>query len=177
MAKFWVMTGVLAAAMAGCGGSGKKQPEMKATPVVADPGTGGGGTPEPSPTAEPAVGKNAAGDGTQKGPGEPDSFAVAEMDEFHKVLHPLWHDLKVQKDWAGICKAAAGLAKSAAAVKIAKVPANLKDRQARYTPLAEKLSDRAEDLRDTCNPSKGEDVEEQLVKVHNAFHDLMQLMQ
>lgn len=57
---------------------------------------------------------------------------------------------------------------------MAKVPANLKDRKARFTQLGEKLADKAEDMHDTCDAKNGDATLEALTKVHTAFEDLME---
>jgi hypothetical protein len=166
-----VMTGALLGSLISCGGGGKKAPvAAKATPVTEPVATPAGGGDETPPAGEPTA-DTAKPDGD-----ETEEFAVPEMKAFHDVLHPVWHDTREKKDWAGVCAAAPKLAETAAAVKLAKVPANMKDRRAQFSTLAEKMADVAEDLRDQCNPKDDKGTEEQLTKVHEAFEKLMHLM-
>ena len=166
----FVITGALLVGVTACGGSSKKPATAKSTPVTSP-------TPDASPapeTGEPVA--SPAPDGEHHEEGEEHEFAVPEMKLFHDALHPLWHDSKETKDWAAICAGSAKLAETAAAVKIAKVPANLKDRKARFTQLGEKLADKAEDMHDTCDAKNGDATLDQLTKVHTAFEELMHLM-
>ena len=168
-----VITGALLIGVTACGGSSKKPATAKATPVTSP-------TPDESPapeTGEPVASPMPDGEHHEDGEGGEDhDFAVPEMKAFHDVLHPLWHDSREKKDWTAICAGSAKLAETAAAVKIAKVPANLKDRKARFTQLGEKLADKAEDMHDQCDPKNGDATLDALTKVHPAFEDLMHLM-
>jgi hypothetical protein len=99
---------------------------------------------------------------------------VPELNAYHEVLAPVWHDKVTAKDWAGVCGEAPRLAEAGAKVKAATLPEELGDRETKYRELATTLADLSEQLSTGCDPSKGEDLAGRMTMIHDTFHALME---
>jgi hypothetical protein len=102
---------------------------------------------------------------------------VAEVDAFHKVLHPLMHEAFPAKDFAKIREGLPGLIEAAETMRNARLPEELKAQQAKYRKLGDKLLKQLKAMdkgKDTMKEGKfGKKFEE----MHDTFEKINDLVQ
>jgi hypothetical protein len=124
--------------------------------------------PESKPVATPSPeAKETPDEAHAKMGGE--AFPIPELKAYHDILHPVWHEAVPAKNWKDVCTAAPKLADAGVVLKNLKLPPEYKDRSRQFRDAATALSDDGEDLRDNCDPGKGDEVEQRTAKLHTAF--------
>ncbi len=99
---------------------------------------------------------------------------VAELDQFHKLLHPLIHDAYPNKDFATIRKALPDLVQSAEIMAKATLPQGIKEDQ--YRKKAQKLVKELKAMEKKKEKLSDKKLGKDFMKMHDTFEGIMQLM-
>jgi hypothetical protein len=97
---------------------------------------------------------------------------MKEMEEFHLVLYPLWHEAMPNKDYQAIKAAIPSLESKMDALMKAEIPEDFKDIE---TPIIEKreaLGKAVEDLANVCRKNKDEQIIDKLTQMHESYRAL-----
>lgn len=97
---------------------------------------------------------------------------MKEMEEFHLVLYPLWHEAMPNKDYQAIKSAIPSLESKMDALMKAEIPEDFKDIE---TPIIEKreaLGKAVEDLANVCRQNKDEEIIDKLTQMHESYRAL-----
>jgi len=97
---------------------------------------------------------------------------IKEMDEFHLVLYPLWHDAMPNKDYQAIKASIPSLESKIDALMKAELPEELKSIETRFTEKRESLRKAVEDLATVCRQNKDKEIIEKLTQMHESYRDL-----
>ncbi len=97
---------------------------------------------------------------------------MREMEQFHLVLYPLWHEAMPNKDYQAIKSAIPSLESKMDALMKAEIPEDFKDIE---TPIIEKreaLGKAVEDLANVCRKNKDEQIINKLTQMHESYRAL-----
>jgi flagellar motility protein MotE (MotC chaperone) len=97
---------------------------------------------------------------------------MKELEQFHLVLYPLWHEAMPNKDYQAIKSAIHSLESKMDALMKAEIPEDFKDIE---TPIIEKreaLGKAVENLANVCRQNKDEKIIDKLTQMHESFRAL-----
>ncbi len=97
---------------------------------------------------------------------------IAEIEEFHLVLYPLWHSAKPGKDYPAIKAAIPTLESRMDALMKAQVPERLNNKETLFQNRREALRIAVEDLADVCRRNKDQEILDKLSQMHERYRDL-----
>jgi hypothetical protein len=102
---------------------------------------------------------------------------IRELDEFHLVLYPLWHQALPKKDYQAIKRAIPPLEKRLDDLMRAQLPQQFKGIEPQFLEKREALRLSVEDLADVCRQNKDEKIIDKLTVVHEAYRALDQVFE
>ena len=102
---------------------------------------------------------------------------LKEMDDFHKVLYIVFHKDLPDKKWDNIRAAAPELKAKAEAVTLAKLSTRLEPKAASFKASAAELVKAASALAALGAESKGEAIEEAVLKLHTRYQELEKIFE
>jgi hypothetical protein len=106
----------------------------------------------------------------QEGGKHKHKFKIAEVEKFHDLLAPIWHQLYPQKEWAKIRAQADELVRRKDAVMKAKL--EVKDEaRAKAEELREKFGAAVDHLAATAKSGSDEELQKAVAEMHEAFED------
>jgi hypothetical protein len=97
---------------------------------------------------------------------------MKEMEQFHLVLYPLWHEAMPNKNYQAIKEAVPSLESKMDALMKAEIPKDFKDIE---TPIIEKreaLGKAVEDLANVCRKNKDNEIIDKLTQMHDSYRAL-----
>ena len=106
---------------------------------------------------------------------EMEKTSVKELTTFHELLHPLVHEAYPAKDYGTIRKAIPDLIKSAAKIRTAKLPKEMKDKKKEFAGESKKLLKELKALDKKQNKLSDEQFAEQFMDMHDTFEKLMEI--
>jgi len=170
-----MIAALVAAAMAGCGGSGA--PAAAAPSETAAAPEGHGECHEGHGECHEGHGEGHEGHGEghegHEGHGGEHPGLPAELDAFHDILAPLWHDQSADRT-AKTCTAAGELEVKAAAVAAAAPPAGAD--AAAWQKGGADLKAAVAALRAECSSAARTSFQPTFSTLHDAFHHMMELL-
>jgi hypothetical protein len=97
---------------------------------------------------------------------------IRELDEFHLVLYPLWHQALPQKDYQAVKVAIPPLEKRLDDLMRAQLPQRFNDIKPKFIEKREALKRAVEELADVCRQDKDEMIIDRLTQMHQAYLEL-----
>jgi len=97
---------------------------------------------------------------------------MKEMEEFHLVLYPLWHEAMPNKDYQTIKDAIPSLESKMDALMKAEIPEDFKDIETRIIEKREALGKAVEDLANACRKNKNQEIIDKLTQMHESYRAL-----
>ncbi len=101
------------------------------------------------------------------------AFGIMQLDEMHKVIHPLQHKALPNNDIAAIRAGAPKLLEESKKVQSAQLPENLMAKKVAFDEGAQKLVALCEDLNSKATTGTDDEVKMVYVSVHEAFENLV----
>jgi hypothetical protein len=97
---------------------------------------------------------------------------VKELESFHLVLYPLWHEALPNKDFKAIISAAPALQEKVDTLMNVQLPEKLKEIAPQFIEKRKALKASVEELIKACNKKDNKKIEEKLDKMHTAYQSL-----
>lgn len=97
---------------------------------------------------------------------------IRELDEFHLVLYPLWHQAMPNKDYQAVKAAIPSLEKRLADLMRAQLPQRSKGTEPQFLEKREALSQAVHELADVCRQDEDEKIFDSLTQMHEAYRAL-----
>jgi flagellar motility protein MotE (MotC chaperone) len=97
---------------------------------------------------------------------------MKEMEQFHLVLYPLWHEAMPNKDYQAIKDAVPSLESKMDALMKAEIPEDFKDIEPQIIEKREALGKAVEDLANVCRQNKDEKIIDELTQMHESYRAL-----
>jgi flagellar motility protein MotE (MotC chaperone) len=97
---------------------------------------------------------------------------MKEMEEFHLVLYPLWHEAMPNKEYQTIKDAVPSLENKMDALMKAEIPEDFKDIETRIIEKREALGKAVEDLANVCRKNKNQEIIDKLTQMHESYRAL-----
>ena len=100
-----------------------------------------------------------------------------EIEQFHLVLYPLWHQALPDKDYQAIKAAIPSLEEKMDALMRAPFPQRFKALEPQFIQKREALKISVEELADVCRQNKEEKIIDKLTQMHEAYRELDQVFE
>ena len=100
-----------------------------------------------------------------------------ELEEFHLVLYPLWHQAMPDKDYQAIKAAVPSLGSKMNALMQAQLPQRFSDIEPQFLEKREALRLSVEDLASVCRQNKDDQIIDKLTVMHDAYRALDQVFE
>lgn len=97
---------------------------------------------------------------------------MKEMEQFHLVLYPLWHEAMPNKDYKAIKVAIPSLESKMDALMKAEIPEDFKDIEPPIIEKREALRKAVEDLANVCRKNKDKEIIDKLTQMHESYRAL-----
>ncbi|MCJ7577759.1 MAG: hypothetical protein MUO91_04845 [candidate division Zixibacteria bacterium] len=97
---------------------------------------------------------------------------MREMEQFHLVLYPLWHEAMPNKDYQAIKDAVPSLESKMDALMKAQIPEDFKDIETQIIEKREALGKAVEDLANVCRRNKDKEIIDELTQMHESYRAL-----
>jgi hypothetical protein len=97
---------------------------------------------------------------------------MQEIERFHLVLYPLWHEALPQSDWEAVKTAAPNLRAKMDSLMAAAVPEWFKDKEPQILEKRAALDKAVNELVITCEENKDKEIKEKLTLMHEYFRAL-----
>jgi len=97
---------------------------------------------------------------------------MKEMEQFHLVLYPLWHEAMPNKDYQAIKAAIPSLESKMDALMKAEIPEDFKDIETQIIEKREALGKAVEDLANVCRKNKDGEIIDKLTQMHESYRAL-----
>lgn len=97
---------------------------------------------------------------------------IRELDEFHLVLYPLWHQAMPNKDYQAVKAVIPSLEKRLADLMRAQLPQRFKGIEPQFLEKREALSQAVHELADVCRQDEDEKILDRLTQMHEAYRAL-----
>jgi len=95
-----------------------------------------------------------------------------ELDEFHLVLYPLWHQAMPNKDYQAVKAAIPSLEKRLSDLLRAQLPQRFKEIEPQFLEKREALRQAVQELAGVCRQDKDEKIIDKLTQMHEAYRGL-----
>lgn len=105
------------------------------------------------------------------------SISLPELEHFHDILQPLWHEALPNKDYAAIEAAIPALKEQAQAVVNAKLPEKYDFLAESFNANRKALKDAVNQLGAACESDSTELIEEKMTGLHDAYHALTECLE
>ena len=102
---------------------------------------------------------------------------VPEVDQFHKLLHPLVHDALPNKDYTTIREALPELIESATTMSKVQLPDDLASQQKKYAKEAKKMLKQLRDMERRKSKFSDEALDKRFRAMHETFEKIMLMVQ
>lgn len=100
-----------------------------------------------------------------------------EIEQFHLVLYPLWHQAMPDKDYQAIKLAIPSLESKMDALMRAPLPQRFEVLETQFLKKREALKLSVEELADVCRQNKDEKIIDKLTQMHEAYRELDQVFE
>lgn len=100
-----------------------------------------------------------------------------ELEEFHLVLYPLWHQAMPNKDYQAIKAAVPSLESKMEALMQAQLSQRFRGIESEFVEKRQALKLAVEDLADVCRQNKDEEIIDKLTQMHDAYRELDQVFE
>jgi len=97
---------------------------------------------------------------------------VRELENFHLVLYPLWHEALPNKNFKAIIAAAPALQEKVDTLMKVELPAKSKNIAPQFIEKRKALKTSVDELVKACNKKDNKKIEEKLDKMHTAYQEL-----
>ncbi len=97
---------------------------------------------------------------------------VKELENFHLVLYPLWHEALPKKDFKAIIACAPTLQEKMDTLMKVDFPEKFKENVPQFIEKRKALKDSVDELVKACNKKDNKKIEEKLDKMHTAYMEL-----
>jgi hypothetical protein len=97
---------------------------------------------------------------------------MKEIEEFHLVLYPLWHEAMPQKDYQTIKFAIPSLESKMDALMKAQIPEEFTHIEAQIIEKREALGKAVDNLANACRKNKDEEIIDKLTQMHESYRAL-----
>ena len=105
------------------------------------------------------------------------SISLPELEHFHDILQPLWHEALPNKDYAAIKAAIPDLKERAQAIVNARLPAKYDFLSESFNANRNALKEAVDQLDAACRADSTELIEEKMTGVHDAYHALTECLE
>ena len=105
------------------------------------------------------------------------SLTVQEVDSFHEILMPLWHEAVPKQDYAAIKTAMPELTVRTEAVMKAQLPEKYKFLQKDFDEKRQALKVSIDELAKVCAANQDDQIEDKMLNMHEAYHSLVECLQ
>lgn len=103
-------------------------------------------------------------------------WRVPELDSFHKVMHPIWHDAYPAKDFEALKKFADEVNVKAKAVYSAQLPGIQRDKQLKWNEGIMQFQSAVEDYNKFANANDNDNLLKATENLHTKFEMLMRII-
>ncbi|MCJ7497797.1 MAG: hypothetical protein MUO78_06655, partial [candidate division Zixibacteria bacterium] len=97
---------------------------------------------------------------------------VKQLESFHLILYPLWHEALPNKDFKAIISAAPALQEKVDTLMNVQLPEKLKVIAPQFIEKRKALKTSVDELVKACNKKDNKKIEEKLDKMHTAYQEL-----
>lgn len=97
---------------------------------------------------------------------------VKELESFHLVLYPLWHEALPNKDYKAIKASTPALQEKMNVLMKVELPEKSKQIAPQFTEKRKALKASVDDLVKACNGKDSKKIEDKLAKMHTAYQEL-----
>jgi len=104
------------------------------------------------------------------------SVQIPEMDHFHDVLQPLWHEALPDEDYAAIKTAIPALKERADAIVNAQLPAKYGFLEEDFNAKRMALKTSIEELDKACTTDSTDLINDKMTEMHDAYHALTECL-
>jgi hypothetical protein len=105
------------------------------------------------------------------------SAQIKEIDDFHEVLRPLWHEAVPNQDYEAIKAAIPDLKKLADALMKAELPKKYEFLQKEFDEMRLALKVSVDSLEVVCQGTDNEAIESRMIDMHEAYHALTECLE
>ncbi|MEW5923412.1 MAG: hypothetical protein AB1746_05440 [Candidatus Zixiibacteriota bacterium] len=105
------------------------------------------------------------------------SISLPELEHFHEVLQPLWHEALPNKDYAAIKAAIPDLNERAQAIVNAQLPAKYDFLAESFNANRNALKEAVNQLGTACESDSAQLIEEKMTGMHDAYHALTECLE
>ncbi|MBN2227892.1 MAG: hypothetical protein JW763_11085 [candidate division Zixibacteria bacterium] len=100
--------------------------------------------------------------------------AVPEIDDFHTVLRPIWHQSVPNEDWGAVKAVLPKFESTLTALGHAKLPEKYAYAQLKYDQAVHTLKTAYDSLKTTCDAGQDDLILDKMTDLHDAFHALQE---
>ncbi len=97
---------------------------------------------------------------------------VQEIEDFHDILRPAWHDYTPNEDWDALKAAMPDFVKATEAIMNAQLPPKYAYAQAKFDEGRQALKIAIDSLKVACETGTSDDIKEKMSIMHGAFHSI-----
>jgi len=97
---------------------------------------------------------------------------IKELEDFHLVLYPLWHQAMPKKDYQGIKEAIPSLQAKMDALMKAQLREKFKGIETQFVEKRDKLNETVSELADVCQKNEDQKIIDKLTQMHEAYRSL-----
>lgn len=105
------------------------------------------------------------------------SIRLPELDQFHEILLPIWHEALPNKDYAAIKAAIPDLKERAQAIVDAKLPEKYSFLAESFNANRNALKMAVDSLGTACETDSAELIEARMTDMHDAYHSLTECLE
>jgi len=98
--------------------------------------------------------------------------AIQEIEDFHDVLRPAWHEYTPNEDWDALKATMPDFEKATDAIMKVKLPAKYSYAQAKFDEGRNHLKNTIDSLKIACETGTPEDIKAKMSIMHSAYHDM-----
>jgi len=103
--------------------------------------------------------------------------SIAEIDSFHEILQPLWHEATPNQDYDAIKAAIPELKLRAEAIVKSELPEKYKFLEEEFHKKRVALQDAVDELGRVCEANLDDQIEDKMYLMHEAYHDLVDCLE
>lgn len=103
--------------------------------------------------------------------------AIDELDHFHELLRPLWHEATPNQDYATIKASMPDLVGRMDSLMTAELPPKYGYMKAEFNARRDSLRIAVDDLAKACKDGTEAEIEEKMITMHEAYHDLVDCLE
>jgi len=100
--------------------------------------------------------------------------AVPEIDDFHSVIRPVWHQSVPNEDWDAVKAVLPQFDSTLIALAAATLPEKYAYAQTKYDEAVQALKTAFDSLKAVCDAGQDELISDKMIDLHDAFHELQE---